>query len=62
MPFGSMMNAFGQINQGKGMNIDDFSKASKKIFNLCLSFTERAYDRVSQEEQEIDLPTKNENK
>jgi len=59
MPFGSMMNAYGQINEGKGISLEEFEKISKKIFKLCLEFTEKAYDRVSQEETEIDLPTKN---
>ena len=31
MPFGSLMNAFGNINQGKGMDYVAFEQASKNI-------------------------------
>ena len=63
MPFGSMMNAFGQINQGRFMDYETFENVAKSLFKLCLEFTEQAYNRASQEEkeEEIDLPEKNEN-
>jgi len=30
--FGSLMNAYGQINQGKGVKLEDFSKDAEKLF------------------------------
>lgn len=40
MPFGSLMNAFGNINQGKGMDYVAFETASKNIFALAKSFVQ----------------------
>ena len=30
--FGSLMNSYGQINQGKGVKLEDFSKDAEKLF------------------------------
>ena len=30
--FGSLMNSYSQINQGKGIKLEDFSKDAEKLF------------------------------
>ena len=57
MPFGSMMNAFGQVNRGKGMSLDAFEIAANKIYQLSQSYILSAYDVVSRDGS-IDIPTK----
>jgi hypothetical protein len=47
MPFGSLMNAFGNINQGKGMDYKDFEKSAKDIFSLAKSFVKEQYEECS---------------
>lgn len=44
MPFGSLMNAFGNINQGKGMDYVAFETASKNIFKMAKSFVKEQYE------------------
>jgi len=44
MPFGSMMNAYGQNFTSKGIDIKDFLSDSKKIFKLAKALVKDAYD------------------
>jgi len=46
MGFGSAMNAFGLINEGKGMPLDEFLEAMEKIFKKVSEFTEESYQKV----------------
>ena len=57
MAFGSMMNAFGQINRGKNLDMVAFEVATKKIFEMAKEFTKEAYEDAAQEET-LDLPVK----
>jgi len=57
MAFGSMMNAFGQINRGKQITMDAFEEAAKKLFELSKEFTKDAFDNASTEDT-LDLPVK----
>lgn len=55
MPFGSLMNAFGNINQGKGMDYVAFEQASKNIFKMAKSFVKEQYEEsinIKKEENE----------
>jgi hypothetical protein len=47
MPFGSMMNAFGLINEGKGITTDDFLMQVEMIKDKAREITEELYE-VSQ--------------
>ncbi len=55
MPYGSMMNAYSRINEGKGVSIEEFEKVSDKIFKMSIRYTEEAFDSVS-EDTGIDIP------
>ncbi len=57
MAFGSMMNAFGQVNRGKDISMEAFEEASKKIFEMAKEFTKQAYEDAATEET-LDLPMK----
>lgn len=35
MPFGSLMNSYGQINQGKGIEAKKLVEEAKIIFDFC---------------------------
>ena len=58
MPFGSMMNAFGQVNRGAGMDLTKFEEASKVIFQLAKGFIIEAYQMVEKSEDKVDIPIK----
>jgi len=66
MPFGSLMNAFAQIHQGKGMSWKEFQRWAIGIFKLSRKFTrvalKDALEAKSGEEEEgiinLDFPIK----
>ena len=45
MPFGSMMNAYGQINQGKGINSVEFLRAVENIYGKAKSLIDRSLQK-----------------
>jgi len=57
MAFGSMMNAFGKVNQGKGMDVEAFKIACEKIWQQAEKFTEEKFNSVLKEDG-MDLPLK----
>lgn len=63
MPFGSLMNAYGQINQQKGVTIEAFVEDALKIFVLAVEMADKSYDRSEQEDkvgEQIEFPDKHE--
>jgi hypothetical protein len=46
MPLGSMMNAFGNINQGKGMSVEEFERVADKLFELANKYVKQAMNSV----------------
>lgn len=52
MSFGSLMNAFGQANQQKGITAEELKKVAKELFSLSLELTEEAFNRVEKSEEE----------
>ena len=52
MSFGSLMNAFGQANQQKGINAEELKKVAKELFSLSLELTEEAFNRVERVEEQ----------
>jgi len=58
MAFGSMMNAFGRINEGKGLTMEAFEKATDKIFELAKKYTENAFENASGSEDNVEIPIK----
>jgi len=44
MAFGSMMNAYGKVNEGQGKSREDFEEDAKKIFQTALKYTYAAYN------------------
>lgn len=48
MPFGSMMNAFGLANHGKGMATKEFLEASYKIFHKAVEMIEERHTKVQE--------------
>ena len=57
MAFGSMMNAYSTINQGKGITFNEFKETSSKIFELAREFTSKSFDGVTKEDS-VDIPIK----
>jgi hypothetical protein len=57
MAFGSAMNSFGRINQGKGMPIEAFEIAMDKIFEKCQGYAFDAFDSTAKS-GEPDIPEK----
>ena len=58
MAFGSMMNAFGNINQGKGLSMEEFEKASDKIFKLAKKYAEESFLGARGSVDNVDFPIK----
>ena len=46
MPLGSMMNAFGTINEGKGMSVEEFSKVADILFQLANKYVKESANSV----------------
>ena len=46
MPFGSLMNAWATINQGKDMSLDEFLADAQKIFELATKLVESRAQEV----------------
>lgn len=46
MAFGSMCNAYGLINEGKGMSIVEFLVGAEMIFEKANEFAQRNFDKV----------------
>ena len=44
MPFGSMMNAFGQMHQQKPLDTEEFIASANKIFKACEKIVEGALE------------------
>ena len=57
MAFGSMMNAYGRVNEGKGTSIIEFEVAANKMFNLAQQYAIDAFKSVTSEKG-IDIPVK----
>lgn len=59
MPFGSLMNAWGQINQGKGMDLEEFKKSAEELFKLSLKMIKEAIKEAKEVPQwQVDFPSK----
>jgi hypothetical protein len=46
MPFGSLMNSYGNVNYGLGVTTDKFMKDAKSLFALAKSFVKEQYEMV----------------
>lgn len=53
MAFGSMMNAFSQMNQQKGKTIDEFKKEAEELFDLSIKLTIKAEDNASKDTTQL---------
>ena len=53
MPYGSLMNAWALLNQGKDISLEDFLKQSEEIFKLATKLV----DKRAGEVQELPTPT-----
>ena len=59
MAFGSMMNAYGRMNEGKGCTVKELEKIAEDIYNIALELTDRAYkNSISDDEEEVEIPMK----
>ena len=60
MAFGSMMNAYGNINQGKGLSMEDFEIATEKIFALAKKYAEKAFEDANGDDANagVNIPMK----
>jgi len=53
MPYGSLMNAWALLNQGKDIPLEEFLKQSELIFDLAVKLVEKRAKEV----QELPTPT-----
>ena len=47
MAFGSMMNAYSNINHGVGLSVKEFEESSESIFRLACKLTEERFSETS---------------
>jgi len=60
MAFGSMMNAFGRINEGKEFTMEEFEKITNKIFELAKKYVDDAFaNAAGGTGANVDIPIKN---
>jgi len=57
MAFGSLMNAYGRMNEGIEISVEDFEKITDKLFEIATKYTQDAFDNATGEET-LDLPIK----
>ena len=50
--FGSLMNSYSQINQGKGIKLDDFQKEAEKLYEQAQVMVRSAVLETEPEEVE----------
>jgi len=50
--FGSLMNAYAQVNQGKGISLEDFQKDAEKLFEQAQLMVRNAVMEAEPEEVE----------
>ena len=50
--FGSLMNAYAQVNQGKGIKLEDFQKDAEKLFEQAQLMVRNAVMEAEPEEVE----------
>jgi len=60
MPFGSMMNAYGVINEGKGITLEEFEEVAKKLGQVAAEIVGEIYNQIekSAESEEVEFPEK----
>lgn len=57
--FGSMMNAYGRINEGKGITQEELKKVADDLYSKAKALAEDAYGSAAQEDT-MDIPIKKE--
>ena len=63
MAFGSMMNAYGRINESSKMNLVEFEMACNYIFQLAKRFTEESFASAEDnDDNSVDIPIKKKSK
>lgn len=60
MPFGSLMNSYGNVNQGKGVPINQFVADAKQLFALSKEFVKEQYEMVENKKSTDDDKLKKE--
>ena len=58
MPFGTMFNAYCQINQGKGCTPEEILMVADKLFEKAIELVKKSYNATTNEEESIDIPIK----
>jgi len=63
IPFGSLVKAYGEINQGKEINIKEFIENTEELFGLAQKLVMKSLGEgkkleKSEDEEGVDFPTK----
>ena len=58
MPFGSLMNAYGQVNHGKGIDIEQFKAEVDMLYEKAQELIQRSLENNSSNPEQPDLPIK----
>ena len=57
--FGSMFNAYANINSGKGISVDELQTVADKLFEKAMELTKRAYEStLAESDESVDIPVK----
>ena len=59
MPFGSLMNAYCQINQGKGIKVEELIKDANELFNFSVELVEGRFGAEKETIEPIEEEIKN---
>lgn len=55
--FGTMLQSYARLNQGKGCNINELEVIADKLFAKAMELTKRAYEStLSETDEGVDIP------
>ena len=60
MPFGSLMNSYGNVNYGLGVTTEQFMKDAKSLFALAKSFVKEQHEMLETKKSNDDDKLKKE--
>ena len=59
LSFGTMLQSYARINQGKGISVDELQTVADKLFEKAMELTRRAYEStLIESDDSVDIPVK----
>ena len=56
--FGTMLQSYSRINEGKGISVADMMDVVDKLFEKSMELTKKAYESTQTNDVEVDIPEK----